>query len=203
MSHNARSEPSNDRVSNRAPRPQSGLMSRDHDPLSPGEPIFHPKFGFGTIHGMTRRERIQTIQETASAGMQADHTEDYYDIRLREGGTLLVPISRAESVGLRRLTGGIEATKAGLYSPARSLPDDYRERAAVLRQRGQLAEPGALAHSVRDLLAKSRGRTLSPSEKTWLEKACQCLSTEAALVDQISMVEAQSVIWEVVRELSM
>ena len=183
MSHNARSEPSNDRVSNRAPRPQSVLMSREHDPLSPGEPIFHPKFGFGTIHGMTRRERIQTIQETTSAGAQADHTEDYYDIRLREGGTLLVPISRAESVGLRRLTGGIEATKAGLYSPREACLTITASERSCCASDGQLAEPGALAHSVRDLSAKSRGRTLSPSEKTWLEKACQCLSTEAALVE--------------------
>jgi len=177
-------------------------MSLSNDLLRPGDPIFHPRVGFGTIHSLTRRDRIDPTQEPTSAGGESDRAEDYYDIRLEKGGTLLVPISRAESVGLRRLTGGIEAVKAGLYSPAQSLPDNFRERATVLRQREQLAEPAALAHSVRDMLAQSRGRTLSAGEKTWLDKSCQRLSTEAALVDHISLFEAQTAIWAVVRELS-
>ena len=178
-------------------------MSATNDLLSPGDPIFHPKFGFGTIHGMTRRERLQPVKELASDDPQPDRTEEYYDIRLREGGSLLVPISRAEGVGLRRLTGGIAAVKASMQSPAQSLPDDYRERAAALRLRGQRSEPAALAHTVRDLLAQSRGRTLSAGETTWLEKSCKRLSIEAALVDQISVDEAWEAIWLVVRELSM
>jgi RNA polymerase-interacting CarD/CdnL/TRCF family regulator len=179
-------------------------MSSMNDLLSPGDPIFHPKFGFGAIHGITRRERIQPVKEAAAGeAAAADRTEEYYDIHLREGGTLLVPISRAEGVGLRRLTGGIAAVRASMFSPPQSLPDDFRERAAVLRQRGQLPEPAALAHSVRDLVAQSRGRTLSAGENTWLEKSCQRLSIEAALVDQISFDEASEAIWLVVRELGL
>lgn len=178
-------------------------MSLTNDPLLPGDPIFHPKFGFGTVHGMTRRERVQSVKEPAQNDVQSDRTEDYYDIHLRDGGTLLVPINRAETVGLRRLTGGIDAVKASLSSPAQSLPADSRERAAVLRQRGQLHEPAALAHSVRDLLAQGRNRPLSASEQTWLEKSCQRLSIEVALVDQISLVDAQEAVRTVVREMGM
>jgi RNA polymerase-interacting CarD/CdnL/TRCF family regulator len=127
---------------------------------------------------------------------------DYYDIHLEEGGTLLVPIDRAESVGLRRLTNGVEAVMASLWSPARTLPDSYRERAAVLRQREQLADPAALAHSVRDMLAQSRGRALSAGEKTWLDNSCERLSTEAALVDHIARSEARAAIWTAVNQLS-
>jgi RNA polymerase-interacting CarD/CdnL/TRCF family regulator len=177
-------------------------MSPTTDLLLPGELIFHPRFGFGAIEGMTRRERIPSVKEQAEAEASAEATEEYYDIRLREGGTLLVPISRAKGVGLRRLTGGVAAVKASLSTPAQSLPDDFRERAAELRMRGQLPEPTALAHSVRDLLAQSRGRTLSMGEQTWLEKSCQRLSIEAALVDQISVDEAWDEIWLFVRELS-
>ena len=177
-------------------------MSRCNDPLVPGDPIFHPKYGFGTIHSLTRRDRIHPIQEPSAADAESDITEDYYEIQLLEGGTLLVPVSRAESVGLRRLTNGVEAIKAGLSSPAQSLPADSRERAAALRVRGQMAEPTALAHSVRDMLAQSRGRALSAGEKTWLDKSCQRLSAEAALVDRISVVEARAAIWDVVREMS-
>ena len=177
------------------------LQPGDH-PLLPGEPIFHPKFGFGTVHSLTRRDRIHPIHEPISPEAEPDRTEDYYDIHLAEGGTLLVPVSRAERVGLRRLTDGIEAVKAGLCSPAQSLPANFRERAAVLRIREQLAEPAALAHSVRDMLAQSRGRALSTGEKTWLDKSCQRLSTEAALVDRIPMFQARAAILEVVRALS-
>lgn len=178
-------------------------MSPTNELLLPGDPIFHPKFGFGAVHGITRRERIQPVKQEAAGEAPSDPSEEYYDIRLREGGTLLVPISRAEGVGLRRLTGGLAAVRASMSSPARSLPDDFRERAAVLRMRGQLPEPAALAHSVRDFLAQGRGRTLSAGENTWLEKSCRRLSIEAALVDQISLDEALDAIWLVVRELSM
>jgi RNA polymerase-interacting CarD/CdnL/TRCF family regulator len=176
-------------------------MSQLNNRLMPGDPVFHPKCGFGTVQSVTRRDRTDPIYEPASVEAELDGTEDYYDIHLREGGTLLVPVSRAESVGLRRLTGGVEVVKTGLRSPAESLPAGFRERAAVLKMREQSAEPGALAHSVRDIMAQSRGRTLSDGEKRWLDKSCRCLSTEAALVDCISTVEAQTAIWAVVLEL--
>jgi RNA polymerase-interacting CarD/CdnL/TRCF family regulator len=178
-------------------------MSRSSDLLAQGDPVFHPKYGFGTVHSLTRRDRVNPIREPTPADAASDRTEDYYDIRLEAGGTLLVPLSRAESVGLRRLTSGVEAVKAGLCSPAQSLPTSFRERAALLRLREQQAEPAALAHLVRDMLAQSRGRTLSAGEKTWLDTACQRLSTEAALVDQIPMFQARAAILEVVRELSL
>jgi RNA polymerase-interacting CarD/CdnL/TRCF family regulator len=177
-------------------------MSRSNNAMNPGDPIFHPHYGFGTIHSLTRRDRIHPSQEPTSAAAASDQTEDYYDIHLAEGGTLLVPVNRAESVGLRRLTNGIESIKACLCSPAQSLPATFRERAAALRVRQQLAEPAALANSVRDMLAQSRGRTLSNGERTWLDKSCQRLSAEAALVDHITMYEARAAIWEVVTRLS-
>lgn len=171
--------------------------------LSPGDLIFHPKFGFGSIYATTRRERILPVGGLAAGETPADLTEDYYDIRLREGGTLLVPISRSRAVGLRRLTCGLATVRASMYTAPRSLPADHRERAAVMRQRGQLPEPDALAHTVRDFLAQSRGRQRSAGETTWLEKSCRRLSIEAALVDQISEEEAYNAIWLVVCELSM
>jgi RNA polymerase-interacting CarD/CdnL/TRCF family regulator len=168
--------------------------------LGPGDAVFHPKYGFGTVHSLTRRDRAHPILEPSMADAASDRTEDYYDIRLVEGGTLLVPVSRAESVGLRRLTNGIEAVRANLRTPAQGLPANPRERAAVLRSRELLAEPEALAHSVRDMLAQCQGRTLSAGEQTWLDKACQRLSIEIALVDHISVSEARAAVWETVNQ---
>jgi RNA polymerase-interacting CarD/CdnL/TRCF family regulator len=169
--------------------------------LVAGDLIFHPRHGFGTISGLTRRDPLHPTENAHSEG-GTDRTQDYYDIQLVDGGTLLVPVVRAERVGLRLLTNSVDATTICLHSPAQTLPGDARKRAAELRTRGQIREPTALAASVRDMLAQSRGRALTAGEKTWLDKSCEHLSTEAALVDRISRSKAHQAIWEVVTQLS-
>ncbi len=170
--------------------------------LGPGAPIFHPKYGFGTVNSLTRRNRIDPMQKPTASAADSDGVEDYYEIDLFEGGTLLVPASRAQSVGLRRLTNGIAEIRAELCSPAQSLPENFRERTALLREREQLPEPNALAHAIRDMLAQSRGRALSGSEKKWLDRCCQRLVTEASVVDHISTSEARAAIWGAIQELT-
>ncbi len=182
---------------------EPGPLSKDHqqfaDLLGPGDLIFHPRHGFGTISGLARRDPLHPTQEVASG--DASTQEDYYDIQLMGGGTLLMPVSRAESIGVRRLTNGVAATTLCLRSPALDLPNDARRRAAELQMRGQGGEPTALAAAVRDMLAQSRGRALRESERTWLDKSCERLSTEAALVDGISKSQAGAAIWGVVTQL--
>ena len=34
--------------------------------LLPGDEVFHPKYGFGTIHSLMRRDRIHPIHETTA-----------------------------------------------------------------------------------------------------------------------------------------
>ena len=184
------------------------VLKQRHDPtqspptkLRPGDPIFHPRYGFGTIQGLTRRDRSQPIDEPSAADLRSDRVEDYYEIQLSQGGTLLMPVEHAESVGLRRLSVGIEAVKDCLYSPAESLPGDYRERAAVIQARQQRPEPTALVRCVRDVLAQGRVRTLSKSERAWLDKSCQHLVAEAALVDRTTVLEAQAAFREAVNQL--
>jgi len=169
--------------------------------LAQGDLIFHPRHGFGTISGLTRRDPLHPIQEGASEGM-SDQTQAYYDIQLMGGGTLLVPVGREARVGLRLLTNGVEAITICLHLPAQSLPADARKRAAELLARGQNDEPTALAASVRDMVAQSRGRTLTANEQAWLDKSCERLSIEAALVDRVSRSQAYAAIREAVNRLS-
>jgi RNA polymerase-interacting CarD/CdnL/TRCF family regulator len=170
--------------------------------LGPGDLIYHPRNGFGTIRGITRRDPFQPSQDGVAGDSVSGQAQDYYDIQLKDGGTLLVPVDRAKRVGLRRLTNGVDAITTCLRSPAQSLPGDARQRAAELWTRGQIGEPTALAASVRDMVTQSRGRTLTSSEKEWLNKACERLSIEAALVDRIPRSQAQAAIWEAVNKLS-
>jgi len=48
--------------------------------LGPGDLIFHPSYGFGTITGLTRRDPLQPIQELVASGGVSDKAQDYYDI---------------------------------------------------------------------------------------------------------------------------
>ena len=168
--------------------------------LGAGDKVFHPRHGFGAISGLSRHDPRHPVQDAASVDISSE--EDYYDIQLLEGGTLLVPVSRADQVGLRPLTNGVETVMKRLHSPAQTLPQDARKRAAELQARGQNGEPTALADAVRDMVTHTRGRTLRDSEKLWLEKACACLVTEAALVDRIPKSEARASILAFVAQLS-
>lgn len=165
-----------------------------------GDTVFHPRHGFGAINGLTWRDPRHPIHEVANGDVSAQ--EEYYDIQLMDGGTLSVPVSRADHVGLRPLTNGVEAVTKCLRSPTLSLPEDARKRAAELQARSQNGEPTALAAAVRDLLAHNRGRALRDSEKLWLDKAYTRLVTEAALVDRISKPQARAAILAVATQLS-
>ena len=136
--------------------------------LDPGDMIFHPRHGFGTIHGLTRRDPLHPIEDGASEGV-SDQTLAYYDIQLMDGGTLLVPVSRAEHVGLRLLTNGVDAITICLHSPAQSLTrgcpetrgravgagSDWRaDRAGRLGSRYGGTESRSSAHGQREGVAR-------------------------------------------------
>jgi len=170
--------------------------------LSPGDLIFHPTQGFGTISGLGYRDPLYPIQDVVAIQGASDQAQDYSDIELTRGGTLLVPEGRAERAGLRLLTNGVDASKICLLSPAFSWPLCARKRAAELTARGRIGEPTALAASVRDMVAHSHGRSLTASEKSRLDKLCERLTTEAALADRIPRSQARAAIREAVDQTS-
>jgi RNA polymerase-interacting CarD/CdnL/TRCF family regulator len=147
------------------------------NPLQAGDRVYHPMYGFGKIESVAVRDQA-----------------DYYGIRLSDGTVLSVPVKRAETVGLRPVINGLASIAAGLRSTARPLPDDDRQRALELKARWQASNPVALTQAVRDLLSRGRSSHLTPADKRWLTNACERLSTEAALVDEIAPTEARAAI---------
>jgi RNA polymerase-interacting CarD/CdnL/TRCF family regulator len=145
--------------------------------LQPGARVYHPMYGFGKIENVTVRDQA-----------------DYYGIRLADGTVLSVPVTRAETLGLRPVVNGLASIVAGLRSTARPLPDDDRQRALELKARWQAPNPAALTQAVRDLLSRGRASHLTPADKRWLTSACERLSTEAAWVDAIDPREARAAI---------
>jgi RNA polymerase-interacting CarD/CdnL/TRCF family regulator len=157
--------------------------------LRAGEPVYHPKYGFGVVRGI-RDEGMGHLVEQSPGGV----TEAYYEIDITGEGTLFVPVGRAAMVGLRRLTNGLAAIFACLASDGAVLPADSRQRLAGLRQSEQAREAEALPKAVRDLIAVRRNSQLTSSERKWLEHACRRLSAEAAIVDHIAESEAHAAI---------
>jgi RNA polymerase-interacting CarD/CdnL/TRCF family regulator len=153
-----------------------------------GDQVFHPTYGFGTVERLTTRD-------------EAGQSKDYYGVRLSEGGILSVPVTRAESLGLRRVVNGLQIIVRCLRSPAKALPDNDRERVLGLKACWQSPQPMAVAEGVRDLLARSRTHNLTPADKKWLVNACERLSGEAARVDAIELGAARTVILEEVDQL--
>jgi RNA polymerase-interacting CarD/CdnL/TRCF family regulator len=161
-----------------------------------GELVYHPRYGFGTVTGIAQQNLGKLVHDD-----KASAAEDYYEIDLRQSGTLLVPVARVDTVGLRRLTNGLTTIEACLASPPEALIEDGRQRMVQLRAWEQSPEPEALLRAVRDLAAIGRARGLSASEQKWLDQACRRLATEAALVDDIAEVEARAAVWQVVSDL--
>jgi RNA polymerase-interacting CarD/CdnL/TRCF family regulator len=149
--------------------------------LKVGDQVFHPMYGFGVVEGTITRD-------------QSGQAADYYGVRLSVGGVLSVPVARAKMVGLRRVVNGLKNVAVYLRSPAHPLPDNDRQRVVELKARWQSPQPQALAEAVRDLLARSHSRSLTPADKKWLNSACERLSNEAARVDAIDVTEARAVI---------
>ena len=152
-------------------------------PPKVGDQVFHPQYGFGILESLTMRD-------------EAGQPKEYYGVRLSEGSVLTVPVARAESLGLRRVTNGLATVLACLRSPASSLPDNDRQRVVELKARWYSPEPTALIEAVRDLMARSRSHNLTPADKKWLANACQRLSDEAARVDATDRNEIHAAIME-------
>lgn len=161
----------------------------DSAELRPGEPVYHPKYGFGVVLSI----RDQGIGAMAAPGA-VGAPEAYYEIEIARSGTLFVPTDRAGMVGLRRLTNSVGAILACLASDGGALPQDTRERLAWLRRSEQAREPAALVEAVRDLLTLRRSSPLSNPERKWLDVACRRLSAEAAIIDRIPESEAHAAI---------
>jgi RNA polymerase-interacting CarD/CdnL/TRCF family regulator len=121
-------------------------------------------------------------------------TGAYYEIETFKEGRLFVPVARATSVGLRRLSNSLATVLRCLASEAITLPEISRERAGWLRQRSQAHGPEALPEAVRDLVAAGSRSRLSNSERKWLDQACRRLSAETARVDHIGESEAHAAI---------
>ncbi len=153
-----------------------------------GDRVLHPRFGFGVVERRVAREND-------------GKSTTYYCIRLGDGGILTVPVAHAEDLGLRRIANGLASIRACLRSHANPLPDNPQERVLELSARWQDPQALVLVRAVRDLARYGTKRSLTPGDKRWLSRACDRLSSEAAMVDAIDVAEARAAIEREVQKL--
>lgn len=135
-----------------------------------GDPVVHPSQGAGTV------ERIITLNYTGQPLR-------YYSIELVDGdSTLMMPVEKAEELGLRRADFGLDDIQATLEKEPQELPDSYRSRHAKIRSMLGSGEPVDLARVVRDMTWRSRqpDTNLTKVDKDLLRDAKHMLATELA-----------------------
>ncbi|MGH9761520.1 MAG: CarD family transcriptional regulator [Blastocatellia bacterium] len=110
----------------------------------------------------------------------------------RDGGTLLVPVDKAESVGLRPLLRKAEVPKLlNRLSETAVLADDYRQRA---KDHSRLLASGSafdLAEIVESLTGLTSTKALSINERKMLERAKRLLVSEISEVTGQTREEAE------------
>lgn len=132
-----------------------------------GEKVIYPNHGVATIENISSR---------AFAG----NFERYYLLRLTYNLTVMVPLSHADNVGLRKVTCNGEMARVIEYLSerrcrrSRDWKDRYRENSEKM-QSGSLLE---IAEVLKTLLLLQGEKPLSFREKKMLDRARHMLMTE-------------------------
>ena len=137
-----------------------------------GDKIVHPAHGAGVIAAIEQKDLV-------------DEFNSYYVIELAaQDMRLMIPVRTATEIGLRRVATKKQSKEilAILASQADPLPDDFKERQALLADRLREGNLESLARVVRDMAARSHEKTYSPTEARLYEQARTMLGGELALV---------------------
>src|SRR5579863_1574238 len=132
-----------------------------------GEKIVYPNHGVATIENISSR---------AFAG----HFERYYLLRLTYNLTVMVPLSHAENVGLRKVTRNVDMSRVLGYLGERRCArsgdwkDRFRENTEKMKN-GSLLE---IAEVLKSLLLLQAEKPLSFREKKMLDRARHMLTME-------------------------
>ncbi len=150
--------------------------------FQPDDKVYHPRSGFGVVRSV---QKSDLMGECAA----------YYEVGLIAGGTLWVPVARAEENGLRPLVNSLGMIVAELHTEASPLPENGRQRMSELNARWLDVDPVVLVQTVRDLADCGRSHPLTASERKWLARAVERLSVEASLLDADDVASASARIW--------
>ena len=140
-----------------------------------GDMVVYPAHGVGRVDGI---ETLETSNETV----------DLYCIAFeKERMRLKVPVSKASSCGLRRLSSKdrLKTALGTLQGRSRVRRTMWSRRAQEYEAKINSGDPVSIAEVLRDLRRKSDGSEQSYSERQIYQAALQRLGRELAAVEKI------------------
>jgi CarD family transcriptional regulator len=152
------------------------------------EPVVHPNYGAGVITEIKER-RIH------------GESKRYYSIDLLAdpGTTVMVPVGKEESFGLRPPVPEERLSRLWriLCADPHTLPADYKKRHAVIQEKLEDCDFFQVAEAVRDLAwRREEKRRLTTVGRRLYETGLEFLSSELAAVQGSDMATAEAQISE-------
>jgi CarD family transcriptional regulator len=143
-----------------------------------GDHVVYPAYGAGTI--AAKEERVF-----------AGTTTRYYILKMvADEGEFMVPVEQAESLGIRPVMDAKAIFKV-LRSRPNPLPDDYKERQAIIEELLATSDAIQLALGARDLAWFAGVKSLTGRDIQLYEELQTQLASELSLAKGISLEEAR------------
>ena len=150
-------------------------IMREDEVFNIGDKVIHPTYGAGTIKDINEKQ----IRDQICA---------YYVIELLgQTGTLMVPVSRANELGLRLPLEKPDRVFTILNSEPDSLPADHRERQESISTGIRTGDVLKISEAVRDLAHRDRADKLTEVDLRLFRQAQDLLVGELALSQDVDM----------------
>jgi CarD family transcriptional regulator len=150
-----------------------------------GNKVIYPRLGICRVAGIIE----QAI---------GDSTVKLYQLKpldFQDSTTVLVPVSRAEDVGVRKLIDKADIPKLLRFlGKDIEVASDHRKRNAKNAERIASGEIYEVADSLKTMAKLSKGKTLSPEEQQTMARARHLIMREIAHVTKLSVEEVEEMI---------
>lgn len=151
-----------------------------------GDKVVHPTHGAGLVTDIKKQDLL-------------DQYHRYYVIDLAiDRRTLMIPVSKAEEIGLRSISQGSAVSQVWhtLSASAKTLPNDYKKRQERIQEKLKTGGAIEVAEVIRDLSALKREDHLTSFDTKLLGRAQQFMACEMALAEGVQVTEAERMISE-------
>jgi CarD family transcriptional regulator len=143
-----------------------------------GDHVVYPAYGAGTI--AAKEERIF-----------AGTTTRYYILKMvADEGEFMVPVEQAESLGIRPVMDADEILEV-IHSSPNQLPDDYKERQAIIEELLATSDAIQMAFGARDTAWFSGVKSLTGRDIQLYEELQTQLASELSLAMGIDLEQAR------------
>jgi CarD family transcriptional regulator len=163
---------------------------REEMVFSKGDKVIHPSYGAGTIMAINDK-------------LIGEHECAYYVIELlSQAGTLMVPVLRADELGLRSPVERADYVLTVLTSEPDVLPNDHRERQESIGIDIRSGDVQRISEAVRDLAFRERADKLTEADLKLYRQAQDLLVGELAVCQDVDMDTAREQVTTVLDSLT-